>query len=652
VGKNECFTGNVLVAWNTTGEVAQPEGNLNAGDIFDGGKATVLYKGNANSALHSNLLSNETYYYSVWPILNGVYGSPLSFAAKTRCADDIITLPYRDTIGPFSLSGCTLDTMSFRNFTAGPQPELKVVEQGINPSAIPFTGGYMLQFNAYDTRETNEVWLTTGHLSSKGIASVDVAFKWYEDASDYTGEFFKPEGVTLQWSVDYVNWSHVVRYPRITEYGNDGWKYKQVTLPSAAANSDALYIRFVFTSAWGFNCYLDEIAVIPTAPKVSDNNISTAEAQFTLPDGSTHYYDEAERLLLSIEASNNLLDHVDEGLELWAGGQPGATLLPATDNYVRNAGGWATIGKYWSLKNSTALSEPLLVKQYVSTGDIEMLRQLAASSFSPLPVPGDSLRLMAYFLQNVNRAQADPALGHTGISFALQYGQAGFWQYDIGAQTDSLRFTLQSFIPGWMAVSQQVTQWGGGGLGVGSKAGNGALLPHWVNITASRQQKTTNLNWTTGYEREWLLMQVERKAVTDNTFRDIGFLSPVGWSQSGAAYSFTDAQMLPNGLYSYRVRATDIRGKEYLSPETNIEVSEVKGLLLFPNPANRGRLMIFGETTMEWLRIIDGMGRVVYTAKPSSTQYSIDLSHLAAGIYYVQAMMPVGMQVQKLLINP
>lgn len=648
--RNVCFEGDVLVAWNSTGDFSEPIGILEAGESLPGGDGTVLYKGAGASILHSNLLSNETYFYAVWPVFKELYGRPVFFSARTRCADEILFLPFRDTIGLQSLSGCNLDTVGFRNFTAGPLPQLKVVEAGVNPNTIPFAGGYMLQFNSYDTRERNEVWLTTKQLSSKGVESVDVAFKWYEDASDYTGDFFKPEGVTLQWSINYVNWNTVVKSPRITEFGKNGWKYKQVTLPLEAANQDALYVRWVFTSAWGFNCYIDEIAVIPTAPKMSDDNISRAVAQFKAPENSTHYYDADEKLLLSIMTGNNGMQHVDEGLELVVGGKPGAAEIDGSGNFIGNSGGWASIGKYWHIKTDSAFNSPAFVRQYVSDIDWQKLKQVATSSFNPFPAPSDSLPLLAYYLKGATLLQSDPATGHSGVSKSLIYGNTGFWQFDAGTQPDSLRYTLQPFISGWRIASHLLSQAGGGGLGAGSSAGNGALLPHWMAISTLRQQKQTQLTWTTGYEREWLLMQVERASATDNIFRDIGFISPAGWSQSGGTYTYTDAQMLPNGLYKFRVRATDKNGKQFVSPETRVEVADVKGILLYPNPADGGRVMVYGEGDMEWLRVIDGLGRVVYTAKPQATQYRLNLPFLASGIYYIQVSMRGVIQVQKLLI--
>jgi len=650
--RQECFTGEVLIAWNTNGQFAQPEGLLNAGDVFPGSSDTVLYRGFSSEWLHAGLLSNQTYYYGVWPVINGEYGLPKFFSAKTRCTGTVLPLPFRDTIGPSSLLGCVLDTIGFRNFTAGPHPQLKVTESNVNPSANPFSGNFMLSFNSFDTRETNEVWLTSPPLSSRGVQSVDVAFKWYEDGSDYNSEFFSKEGITLLWSADYANWDSVITYPRITRYGPDGWKYKQVTLPAAAAGKDVIFVRWVFRSAWGFNCYFDEMAVIPTAPKIADGIFSKAVAQFQSPSGFTHFYDEKEKLLFSVNSGNDTLGHVNDTLDLGVGGNEGVVKIAGSSNYVRNSGGWATLGKYWHIEKWRQPVRPVTLRFYVSDGEWEALKQMAAGSFAPPTALGDSLPLFTYLLGDATRGAANPAAFHTGLLNGFSYGQLGFWQFNRGNIIDSLRYVLSAFVAGWNYVELPISRKGGGGAGAGSSAGNGALDANWLQGSAVRIQKTTEINWTTGYEREWLLMQVERAPLSTGNFQVLGYISPGGWSQSGGNYSFTDAALLPNGTYHYRIRATDIHGREFISPKIAITIEDTKGILIFPNPATGGQLTVFSEEPMEWLRIMDGLGRVVYRANPGTTQFLLNLPSLATGIYFLQVGMPTGVKTQKLWITP
>jgi Secretion system C-terminal sorting domain len=83
-----------------------------------------------------------------------------------------------------------------------------------------------------------------------------------------------------------------------------------------------------------------------------------------------------------------------------------------------------------------------------------------------------------------------------------------------------------------------------------------------------------------------------------------------------------------------------------------VVVDDTRGLILFPNPVSGGSFTVFGEQPMEWLRVMDGLGRVVYSARPNSTRFVVNLPFLAAGIYYVQAAMASGVKTQKLWFTP
>jgi hypothetical protein len=438
----------------------------------------------------------------------------------------------------------------------------------------------------------------------------------------------------------------------MTRYGPDGWKYKQVTLPAAAAGKDVLYVRWVFRSAWGYNCYVDELAVIPTSPKVADGIFTRAVAQFHAKEGIIHYYDEKEKLLLSVISGSDSLGHVDETLDLGVGGNAGVIIIQESGNYVRNGGGWATLGKYWHIESWKQPANAITLRYYVSDEERAGLRQTAAGSFNPPTSLGDSLPLLTYLLNDAVRTAANPATSHAGLFNGFSYGQPGFWQFNRGSAIDSLRYVFSPFVPGWNYAEIPVMRKGGGGIGAGSTSGNGALHAHWLQVKANRLQKTTEITWTTGYERQWLLMQVERAPLSTGNFQVLGYVSPGGWSQSGGNYSFTDAALLPNGTYHYRIRATDIHGLEFISPLIATTIEDTKGILLFPNPASGGRLTVFSEEPMEWLRIMDGLGRVVYSAKPGGTQYLLNLPFLATGIYFLQVGMPAGVKTQKLWLTP
>ena len=425
-----------------------------------------------------------------------------------------------------------------------------------------------------------------------------------------------------------------------------------MTLPEGAAQQPWLLVRWVFNSRWGLNCYIDDLSVLPTTPKTSPALFTKGVAQFTAETGITHYYDSLQQLVLSIETAGQDIGHVDEGLVLGSGGSSTPRIMAAQNNYVSNPVGWAVTGRYWHIGKWEAPTLPVKVYHYYQPSELQALEAMVRQGNSPILVPGDTLGLMAYMLNGAPLSQVDPVTGHLGVSLAKQYGQTGFWQLDPGEVLDTLQYTTSPAFGQWRTAIQNISTPTSGGLGVGSPKGNGALLPHWININAVRQNRNTVLNWTTGYERYWQMMEVEFATIPEGIFRPLEFVPPFGLPQEGRAYTYTDSRVLPNGRYRYRIKATDFKGRILMSPEVELTINDVKGLLVFPNPAHRGTLNIFSETPMKWLRIVDGLGRVVFSAQPGATQFRGQLPVLAAGVYFVQASILEGIVVQKLLIQP
>lgn len=651
--KNPCFTGEVLLAVNSRNQFGKPEGFLQPGDLLPSEGGQIIYRGPAAEFIHQNLPSSETFYYSIWPIFeNNQYGFSKTFFARTACSEANFPLPFTDTLSPVSLLGCTFDTVGFRNFTAGPFPRLSVTEQGFQPKVLPASGKYMFSFNSFDTREGNQVWLTTPPLQSQGVDRVDVAFRWYEDGSDYNSAFFEKEGVTLVWSVDNIQWDTVMFFPRITRYGSDGWKYKQVTLPEKAGQQPRLFVRWVFNSRWGFNCFLDDPMVIPTHPKAYPVAFTKGVAQFTDPQGITHYYDSLQNLLLSMDTKGQDIGHVNEQLFLGSGGALGATNIASGSNYMLNPGGWAVGGKYWFIGNWVPPDQSVWVHNYVHPEEIQDLETLARSGSQPMLAPGDAFVRRVYTTNGVDLLQADPKNGHRGIPVTQEFGTNGFWQFDVGAQPDTVTYVTQKAFAEWKKDIYPVKVAGSGGMGAGSPKGNGALLPHWLSLKANRENKSTKIEWVTGYERYWRMMDIEVTGTDNSLFAHLAFMPPNGGPQHGAAYTFFDERVLPNGRYQYRIKATDFMGKILYSPVVELNIAEVKGLLLFPNPATTNELSIFSESPMLWLRIMDAKGSIVFAAAPGTTQYRGQLPVLAAGLYFVQAKLREGIVVKKLIIQP
>jgi hypothetical protein len=167
-----------------------------------------------------------------------------------------------------------------------------------SPVASPFGGmGYMVKWNSTSIAAVNASRLISPPLTSVGKMSVIVEFQWHHhnSLSSYNDK------VQVQYSTDGITWanagSEIVRYFTAT-----GWYKKTIALPVAADNQPVLYVGFLFTSANGYSCYLDEINIQASqacAAPVSAaivNNISSSGASVSwmapasIPSNGYEYY--------------------------------------------------------------------------------------------------------------------------------------------------------------------------------------------------------------------------------------------------------------------------------------------------------------------------------------------------------------------------
>jgi len=78
----------------------------------------------------------------------------------------------------------------------------------------------------------------------------------------------------IQWSTDGVAWNNGSTYHRYRAI--KGWTQQTYTLPAGAVNQPNLKIAFLFTSEYGYNCYLDDLR-IESKTTSSNNEIQVLE---------------------------------------------------------------------------------------------------------------------------------------------------------------------------------------------------------------------------------------------------------------------------------------------------------------------------------------------------------------------------------------
>jgi hypothetical protein len=175
----------------------------------------------------------------------------------------------------------TLLTESFENGGGVPAGWSTQVVSG--SSALSFTtstswppgytavdGSYLVTFGSFSYITAVNRLLMTSPASTVGYTGLAVDFQWLES----TGFVGTPDRVDVEWSTDGVVWNSAETIQRYNPV--QGWKTKTVLLPAGAEGQATLYLAFLFTSAWGYDCYLDlvhltgapEPTPTPTPPPV------------------------------------------------------------------------------------------------------------------------------------------------------------------------------------------------------------------------------------------------------------------------------------------------------------------------------------------------------------------------------------------------
>lgn len=176
------------------------------------------------------------------------------------------------------------------------------------------------------------------------------------------------------------------------------------------------------------------------------------------------------------------------------------------------------------------------------------------------------------------------------------------------------------------------------------------------SFTAAYSNNQVSLRWTTASEKNSANFVVER-SFDGETFSAVSELPAAGYSSSRREYAATDRGMR-KGLNYYRLKQIDLDGTFSYSQAIPVQVGSVEQQLQAYGD-NNGSLNIVMQTggTLKTLRVLDNMGRVVYTENlPTATTGLVTRRVAVAGVnsrqlYIVQAVTSEGVLNGKFLIE-
>lgn len=492
----DCFAGSsYLLLYSSSSDFGTPSGAYTIGDSLPAG-GKVLYVGSGTGFVHANLAANTRYCYKLFRIRNTTeYSTGKQLCSNTICLNSTITLPFADGFNGDDNTMPNICLWDIENNT-GNASAITIKTTSGAPNLRPVEGNAALRFNAYNIKDMS-ARLSSRFIKKGAGNSMDIRFRWYQDSSNYTIPFFSGEGVLIQWSDDRSTWKNLEFYPRVPVQGDTGWAYKQITLPAAAIAKDTVYLSFLFTSAYGNNCYLDDLKLQVSSYKTSNGTSTAAACESTdSTTGWTNYYDTSGNRLLSIKKNgNNIGKAGQKGFELKLGGNTQASTIPISgNNYVSNPGGWACMNRYYTIQPITEPAGQLGIRFYYSTADFTALNTTAAT-LTPSRINIRHSDLYAYKINDINSSYiTNPSSGHINVPLASGYNKNGFTQYKNAATADTSTWLYTNLGNNIHSVEYTVGHSGGGGIGIGSIYGLGAVQRVTYTFTGNGNWSDSS-NW-------------------------------------------------------------------------------------------------------------------------------------------------------------
>jgi hypothetical protein len=162
-----------------------------------------------------------------------------------------------------------------------------------------------------------------------------------------------------------------------------------------------------------------------------------------------------------------------------------------------------------------------------------------------------------------------------------------------------------------------------------------AVLPlHLISFSGKEEGSCNALRWQTANEINTKAFEIQRSrdGIAYNTIA----LTPSAGSGNNF-YQYADCDPLP-GRSCYRLKMIDNDGAFTYSKVAVIERRQTLSANVFPNPAHDFLTITSDDRSLlhTQFTIADRNGKTVTQAKPDRLPYKLDISRLAAGLYYLR----------------
>ncbi len=155
-----------------------------------------------------------------------------------------------------------------------------------------------------------------------------------------------------------------------------------------------------------------------------------------------------------------------------------------------------------------------------------------------------------------------------------------------------------------------------------------------IYFDAVAEQDKDLVQWQTASQINNDFFTIERSTDALN-WQNIASVDGAGNSRQTIHYREEIAETL-TGIYYYRLKQTDFNKRISYSSIVSIERAMNTECLVFPNPANAS-VTIQSSASLEKVELMTVTGQIVLNEDVSGTQYHINVTDVANGVYFVMA---------------
>ena len=175
-----------------------------------------------------------------------------------------------------------------------------------------------------------------------------------------------------------------------------------------------------------------------------------------------------------------------------------------------------------------------------------------------------------------------------------------------------------------------------------------------ISFEAKAALKNIVLNWSTAAEINNKGFVIER-SINGIDFEKIGWVEGRVNSSTVNTYQYHDNFVQPGVLYFYRLRQTDIDGRQTFTEIRQAKIKDASmNVSISPNPAkNLVTIFTSGSKGFSNINLVNAKGQLVKSWKQvntSAARQPLDISNIAAGVYMIQIINAERSFAEKLIV--